>query len=266
MDFTPRTVAKAPEIVALIDAAMERKNAAQPGRTYLGASRLGEECHRKLYFEYTNAPKDKGFSGQTLRMFDMGHDGETRVAEYFRTAGFDLRTENKDGKQFGFYIAKDPATGQARIAGHADGIFAGGPPVLLYPCLWENKALGAKSWSDVKENGVKKSKPVYYSQMQMYMYQFAIHENPSVFTAINRDTGELFIELVPFDAAEVQKCINKGVNVVTARHENEVPRIASTETDWRCKWCDFKGHCWKNTVQMSVVNDPTNFNPFASVK
>src|SRR3546814_3337560 len=40
---------------------------------------------------------------------------------------------------------------------------------MLYPALWEMKALNNKSWNDTRCKGVEKSKPVYYVQMQTYM-------------------------------------------------------------------------------------------------
>ena len=56
---------------ALIDRALVAQNEAQPKRTYLGGSRIGEACSRRLVYEYTHTPHDpdKAFSGQTLRIF-----------------------------------------------------------------------------------------------------------------------------------------------------------------------------------------------------
>src|SRR3546814_2856224 len=55
-----------------------------------------------------------------LRAFDIGHDSETRMAEYMRLAGFTMLTERPDGQQFGFGIAPHPETGRSRVAGHID--------------------------------------------------------------------------------------------------------------------------------------------------
>ena len=53
---------------ALIDRALVAQHEAQPRRTYLGGSRIGEACSRRLVYEYTHTPHDpdKAFSGQTL--------------------------------------------------------------------------------------------------------------------------------------------------------------------------------------------------------
>ena len=44
----------------------------------------------------------KEFSARTLRIFDMGHFIEDMIAGYLRRAGFELKTHDSQGKQFGF--------------------------------------------------------------------------------------------------------------------------------------------------------------------
>lgn len=91
-----------------------------PPRTYLGGSRLGEECARKLQYEYRGTP-GKPLTAKLHLIFNAGHSGEDAVAALLRAAGFDLRTHGKDGKQFGF------ETAGGRIKGHIDGVICGGP-------------------------------------------------------------------------------------------------------------------------------------------
>lgn len=257
MDFTPSPHAAWSEAFqALIDRAMEAKQQAEPGRTYLGASRLGDECERKLAYEFHKTPKDadKHFKGRTLRIFDMGHDGETRLAEYLRLAGFTLLTERPDGRQFGFAVGWDEAAQRYKISGHCDGIITAGPAAdMAFPCLWENKALGAKSWADTIKKGVKKSKPVYYAQMQLYMAYLDVGENPGLFTALNRDTGEIYAELVPFDQAAAQAASDRGARVVSTLKPEEAPRVAREATDFRCKFCDYADRCWEQPAGAAGV-------------
>lgn len=256
MDFAPSPhVAFSNAMQDLIDAAMEARNQAETPRNYLGASRLGEECERKLGYEFHHAPKDEGknFKGKTLRIFDMGHDGETRMAEYLRLAGFTLLTERPDGRQFGFAVGWDEVAQRYKISGHCDGVITAwtgqGEAPMAFPALWENKALGNKSWKDTVAKGVKKSKPVYYVQMQLYMAYLDLAANPGLFTAVNRDTGEIYSELVPFVAADAQAASDRGARVVSAFSPDELPRVAKDATDFRCKFCDFAERCWSQSAQ-----------------
>ena len=94
-------------INALIDAALEAEHRSQPPRDYLGGSRIGEPCARRLAYEVTLTPVDDGkeFRGGLLRIFDAGHQFEDLTIRWLQAAGFDLRTRGRDGRQFGFSIA-----------------------------------------------------------------------------------------------------------------------------------------------------------------
>jgi hypothetical protein len=236
-------------IASVLDDAILKRQASQEKRDYLGASRWGEACERRLRYEYEHTPEDEGsgFSPEVLRIFDMGHDGEARMADYIREAGFDLLTEKSDGKQFGFRAA------DGRLGGHIDGIVAGGPIItgVEYPLLWENKALNDRSWNDTKNKGVKVSKPVYYAQMQIYCAYLDIPSG-GMFTALNRDTGEVLVELVPYDALAAQEASDRAVRVIDAQSPKELPRLGNDRTDFRCKFCSFKSTCWEDVpVQVS---------------
>ena len=125
----------ADRVNALIDAALIDRNRRQAPRDYLGGSRIGEPCARKLAYEYAHAAVDvgKGFDGRTLRIFDAGHHFEALSIRWMRAAGFDLRTHRSDGEQFGF------VTANGRIRGHIDGVIVGGPDVgVSWPALWEH--------------------------------------------------------------------------------------------------------------------------------
>lgn len=228
-------------IEELLDKAMQDKRASQAKRQYLGASTWGEPCDRKLAYGFHQAPidHDRGFSSEILRVFDMGHDCEDRVAEYLRLAGFELHTHKPDGKQYGFEAA------DGKLKGHIDGVITAGPEIqgLKYPCLWENKGLNDKSWNDTAKKGVRLSKPLYYAQANTYC---AYMELPNtLFTAINRNTGELLAEVIPLDARNAQESSDRAVRVVNSTNPDEFGRIAAESTDFRCKFCDYRRLCWQ---------------------
>ena len=63
---------------ASIDTALVAEQAERPQRDYLGGSRLGDICQRRLQYEYLKTPKDPdaGFSGQSP--ISMPATGSTR--------------------------------------------------------------------------------------------------------------------------------------------------------------------------------------------
>ena len=237
-------------IAVAIDRALLARHRAERPRTYVSTSGLGRVCLRQIQYDYLAAPKDegRGFEPKTLRIFEAGHRGEDVVAGWLRLAGFDLRTERADGRQFGF-----EAMG-GRFKGHIDGCIVSGPVAMSYPALWENKALGAASWKDVVKRGVSLARPVYAAQIALYQAYLEIPE-PALFTALNRDTMELYAELVPFDAALAQTMSDRAVEVVLASDARELlPRAASDRSSVVCKggmsggeWhppCAWADRCW----------------------
>jgi hypothetical protein len=224
----------------LIDAALIAANRAKPPRRYLGASRIGEPCARKLVYEVTRTPKDDGkeLEGTILRIFEAGHQLEDLCVRWLRDAGFDLRTRNRSGEQFGFAIA------DGRIRGHIDGVIVDGPDGgIAWPALFEHKALGQKSWTDVVKRGVRIARPVYFAQMQLYMAYMQLPV--ALFTATNRDSLALYHETVPFDAAEAQALSDKAVAVIRAAEAGELlPRIATAPDFHLCRTCEYAKRCW----------------------
>ena len=231
-------------VTALIDIGMQCLREQQPVRDYLGASRLGAACERALQFEYAKAPVDHGrdHNGRLLRIFERGHVMEDCMVAWLRDAGFDLRTQKADGGQFGFSDA------HGRLRGHIDGVIVGGPEGFRYPALWENKCLGAKSWRDLEAKGLAVAKPVYAAQVALYQAHLQLHEHPALFTAINADSMEIYVELVPFDAALAQRMSDRAVKVITATEAAELlPRAFADQTHFECRMCAWQDRCWRAT-------------------
>ncbi len=236
------------QVTAVIDEALTAEHASRTPRSYLGASRLGVACERALQYEYAHAPVDPGreLPGRVLRIFEVGHVLEALAIRWLRLAGFDLHTEKADGGQFGFSVAG------GRIQGHVDGILAGGPETLglAYPALWECKTMNARAWRETVKRGVAQAKPVYAAQIAVYQaYMEAsvpgISQNPALFTAINKDTQELWFERVPFDGGLAQRMSDRAVRIIQATEAGELlPRLATTPTHQECKGCAWQDRCW----------------------
>lgn len=214
---------------------------AEPKRLYLGGSMIGRDCEREIAYQYHRAPiESDGFSGQLYRIFDRGHKGEDRMAEYLRIAGFELVTHRQNGSQFG-WSAMD-----GRIKGHIDGVILSGPPVpgidWSKPALWENKILNNNTFGKLWNHGLQKTKPVYYTQVNLYMAYMELEQ--TLFTAENADNCEVYTEALQLDLQHAQEMSDRGVRIVQSRAPEDLPRVAGSADDYRCKSCDFKNRCW----------------------
>ena len=225
-------------LTKLVDEALERVGAAnERPRSYLGASQIGDPCLRRIQYDLRGqAGEDLG--GKTRRIFDRGNTYEDKAAQWLRAAGFVVQTHNQ-GRQFGFVSAK----GQFR--GHIDGIVHEGPAIegLTYPCIWENKCLGAKGWKSIAKDGVAKAYPQYADQVAVYQFHLD-HLAPALFTAVNADTMEIHAELVAFDPVRAQNAIDRAVTIIRAEQAGELlPKVSNDPSQFPCPWCRYKSVC-----------------------
>lgn len=230
-------------ISALVDQAMVDDEG--PGRRYLGASALGHECERAIQLDFIRsnqlpgAPEPcEGFSGRTLRIFGTGHVLEQLAAGWLQKAGFDLSLNNPGGGQHGF------STANGRFAGHADGVILGAPIDMAVPALWEHKGLNNKGWQELIKKGLKSAKPMYAAQIALYQAYLYL-ETPALFHATNKDTSEMYFELVPFDGDLAQRTSDKAVRIIQATDAGDLqPKCSTTADYFTCKWCRWREFCW----------------------
>ncbi len=207
----------------------------EDARTHLGASIIGHDC--KAYGWNTfRWLRQEDFSGRMLRLFNRGHEEERRFIRWLQGAGFDV-------------IELDPETGkQFRIVG-VDGHFGGSLDSLIKPpikyqlpnLIWlgEFKTHNEKSFNELKKKGVMRSKPQHFRQMCSYgrAYRFEF----GLYCAVNKNTDELYFEIVPLDYRQADDLFRKAEYII--RSKSQPPKIANTETFLTCKMCDFKGIC-----------------------
>jgi hypothetical protein len=179
-----------------INTALERVVARteRPREQYLGASILGHECLRRIQFEWWIRSE---FPAQALERFERGHYFETRMRRHLVAAGFKFAPSEA--------CAFTAVGGVMR--GHADGVIIHGPDLpgayLIYPLIWEHKALKATSYREIERDGLEKKHFNYLVQVALYQMYLKI-PNPALFTVTNADTCEWLHFLVPFDAERAQ--------------------------------------------------------------
>ena len=245
--YTMDTHLVSDQITHHIDNALQSQHQQETPRTYLGGSRLGVACERALQYEYLKTPADKPFSGRILRIFAAGHLFEELAIDWLRMAGFDLHTQTSTGGQYGFGAA------DGRIKGHVDGILASGPSDLnmTYPALWECKSAKNSVWNDLAKRGLTIANPIYAAQVALYQAYMEEHipgisQNPALFMAINKDTAQLYCELIPFNGELAQRSSDKGVRILAACDANDwLPRIARDPSHFGCKFCSWRSRCWQ---------------------
>jgi len=132
--------------LAALDRELERAAAAEPARNYLGASQIGHECERFLWYSLRPDVPRRSFQAATLRRFADGHAGEAVMIERLRLVpGIELWDRDEQGKQFGF---TDFA---GRFAGHVDGVILGLLQAPGTPHIFEGKVVNEKKFQEFKK-------------------------------------------------------------------------------------------------------------------
>lgn len=236
------------------------KFGAEAQRPYLGASSIGKPCLRQHWYSFRWA-KPAEFSGRLYRVFQSGHLQEPRVYADLSGIGCTVYQINPaTGKQWSF---TEPATGH-HFQGNADGIITGLPQAPKSPHILEIKTASDKMFKEMQKNGVKKSKPEHYAQMQIYM-KWSIDEfgedgcRRALYFVVNKDNDDIYTERIEFDKCEAQELINKAMNVITSI---EPPVGVSTDPTWfECKFCDYQAICHGTDVPAPTCRSCVHITP-----
>lgn len=208
-------------------------------RPHLGASMLGHPCDRWLWLSFRWAVIEK-FPGRILRLFRRGQNEEAQIVRDLRAIGVDVQKTGTQQSRVEF---------GSHIAGSIDGIAESGVPygdgkrhVL------EFKTHSKKSFDDLEENGVKKSKPMHYAQMQVYMLGTKLEQ--ALYVAVCKDDDRIWSEQVFFDKNMANSLVERGKRIALS---DRMPEPLSADPSWyQCKFCPAHEFCHKTKTTKEV--------------
>lgn len=221
---------------AAIEAAQDKK-----ARPYLGASSIGDDCHRKLWlgFHWATAPN---FRAHTLKLFDDGHRSEDIQAKRLRMVdGLTLWTHNPAGEQYGFVDL------DGHFRGHYDGVIQGLLQAPATPHVWEHKATAEASQRKLEklkdEHGEKNAlvhwNKTYYVQAQVYMRKTELERHYMTVSSPGcRHTVSCRTDLVNEHA---DFAIKKAADIIAS--DRSPQRVSDDPGHWQCKFCQHYDLC-----------------------
>src|SRR5262249_39632495 len=130
-----------------------------------------------------------------------------------------------------------------------DGIIIHGPDLpgayMIYPLIWEHKALNARGWREGERDGLEKNHSNYLAQVALYQAYLDI-TNPALFTVTNADTCERLHFFVPFNAERAQFWSDRAVYIIEGTRAGELlPHAYADPGDRHCKMCRHRERCWR---------------------
>jgi hypothetical protein len=202
-------------------------------RTHLGASIIGHECDRYLWFSFRWMFREV-FSGRMQRLFQRGHLEENRVIEWLTGVGFLVKQVDVDGKQFHIAFASGHGGGSGDGVAALPERYGKFPPILL-----EIKTQKDERFNILLGSGVQKEKPMHFIQASVYGSRMNIHY--CLYIAVNKENDDLNIELVELDWSLANQQTERAEAII--RSTFPPPRLSELPSFWKCKMCAARPIC-----------------------
>lgn len=210
-------------------------------RKHLGASIIGRECKREVWYKFRWAKKET-FEPRMLRLFGRGHREEPEFIRLLRGAGVTVYDAGENGEN------KEAM----RISDH-DGHFGGTPDAVGtnlpglpedMAVLLEFKTFNYDQFQKLKKDKLMRAKWVYYIQMLIYMEKHGL--TLGLFMAVCKDDDEIYYEYIHANPEIAQTNIRLAGTLI---HSETPPRRISESPGWyECRYCSFLAICHQGDI------------------
>jgi len=225
-------------------------------RNHLGASLIGDECSRRLWYIFRWCLHEK-HSGRVQRLFNRGHREEARFIEWLRGIGCQVWAEDENGKQF-------------RISG-VNGHFGGSLDCVVIlpewygidePLLGEFKTNGTGAgFNKLAQSGMPIAKPQHFAQTSVYgnkgvngtRFRYVAYFN------INKNDDSLHVEVVKLNWNLGEQMEAKAERIIMS--QTPPARLSDNPTYRDCGWCAMKGICHEGKAPERNCRSCVNASP-----
>lgn len=252
------SVYKDPTLEAMDRAIILERQLEKP-RNYLGASEIGTECSRYLFYSFRNACKKEfsiekdpdGYQREIdrLKTVEDGHYQEELTKKRLRSLPY-VELYDNDGtvdekgcpNQIGFQSLL------GHFCGHCDGIVKG---LLQSPKTWhvfEHKCRYEKFINQLIKIRSEKGEKLtlldwsieYYAQAQIYMHEFQLTRH---WLVVCSPGGRMHESIrTEYKPTYAEMLIEKAKNIIFDNFS--IPaKINNKREFYQCNWCKFKGIC-----------------------
>lgn len=191
-------------------------------------------CWRERWATFHGLPKDpgKGFSGNLLKVFRLGHIIEDEVVGLLGLADFKVTDQQREVGN-GFWI------------GHIDGILTWSTPgsAVEVKSLLEIKSAKNSRFELLEKLGYEEWNPGYAAQLHAYMAHIP-EVTDAVVVVYNKDTSETYVERVFQDLSRADSLRHESIIVTESETVPPRPEQATSQGCKFCRWCDRSEWCW----------------------
>ena len=216
-------------------------------RSHLGASLIGRECKRYLWYVFRWCLHEKT-TGRQQRLFNRGHREEARFIEWLEGIGFKVWFENRDEapNEKGEYPQYRISDVMGHFGGSLDGIailperYGIAEPVLLE---FKTNGTGA-GFNKLADDGMPIAKPEHFAQTSTYGKKYNFRY--CVYLNINKNDDSLHVEVVKLNHSLGEQMIMKAEQIILS--QTPPARLSDNPTFHKCGYCHMKEVCHKGAV------------------
>jgi hypothetical protein len=233
-------------------------------RRHLGASLIGHECSRYLWYVFRWCLHEK-HDGRQQRLFNRGHREEARFIEWLEGIGFKVWFEDRSGPPDaeGNYPQFRISGVNGHFGGSLDGIgilperYQINEPVLLE---FKTNGTGA-GFNKLVSDGMPVAKPQHFAQTSTYghkgvqgtKFRFVVYLN------INKNDDSIHIEVVELNHKLGAQMEAKAERIIMS--PKPPARLSDNPTFRDCGWCAMKGICHENKAPERNCRSCANASP-----
>ena len=212
----------------------------EPRKGYLGASMIGQECTRALWYGFRHCDRES-LTGLEYR--SRGSNQADQICRDLHAIDCEVHQENPE--------AGHPFTFQS-VAGHFQGCVDGccrGVPEA--PRAWHTikyAAHDAKGYRKLAK-GLLKAYPEAYAECILHMHFLGMKR--ALYAAENRDTRELYTERIKYDKRQATALLQRAERIVSAAVPPE--KLSDKSDYWVCRSCSFHMLCHGSEPPVSAV-------------
>ena len=197
------------------------------------------QCHRKSYYQHTNAPKES--SGNADGIFWFGTKFEENIAvPYLQSLVADDPNRVVRNSMW-IDVEVTTSAGEVTIRGETDPVFVNrdSEPVLLTEIKTKESV-----------SGLEDPSPHHVAQAHAYMYGLTQKHDRRVTDAVllygARKSLEVEAFHITFDPWFWREKVLDWVGTQTEARRNADLPPATPEQDWECSFCDYRERCGKS--------------------
>ena len=205
-------------------------------RKHLGASQIGKQCARELWYDFNNSSSII-HSSRILRLFNRGIREESIFISLLTLIGC-----KPHGFQTKMYDLED------NFGGSCDALIAHCPD-YSEPLVVEFKTANNSSFNSLAGNnfpsipfkgkGLRENNFVHYVQLQIYMYKLDIPKG--LYFVVNKNTDQLYAEIVDSDPETAIQYIARAKQIIFS--DKPPPKINDSSSFFICKMCKHRELC-----------------------